>query len=163
MNFTNGVIELYVYNQEGDKVTSLRTLQEGDILFETHDDIYKLYVKDVTTDLKLIEFLGGYKEKKVSDWEKAINNINNTPKTLEFGNHKEIKCKLFAQNFIYDADNKVTHKLTYEMPYCTISKTINFSSSAYDTSKFDYVFNIERYDESGKSFKLHIREIENQR
>ena len=147
------VIDLMVYNEQGELITKLDTLQNSHIIVD-EDGGASLIARDALLDINLLRFAHGNSLVGMSDFDSLLNHVKNNRITFGINNLKK-KCKLVATSTMRNPHTMKDETVYYEIPDADILNSFNHEAN-YDTpSVFDLRFVINP-NSDGELFYLYI-------
>lgn len=146
------VMSLMVYDENGNFVTNLDTLEDSFIKLDESGKAF-LLVKDALLDFKLLSFINGKSTNNKSDFDNLINQATN--KTITFKTNKDKKpCKLIAKSVVRNARGD-DERILYEIPLARIGNAFECHTDHNEPTAFDILFDIEPNSQD-ELFKMHI-------
>jgi hypothetical protein len=156
MKFGNReIMDLLVFDLNENLVTKLDTLKESR-LFKDEGDTYYLFAKDALLDENILKFIGYQEEIEVSDMKSYLND-NKDDRTITFNSKRWKQCKLLAVTLGRQQTDCIDKKFIFEFPQVDIMNNFSFHGVTSEVSAFDLVFRINKYNDNGDVFKLHIK------
>lgn len=162
MNFLNDVIELEVYDENGNFVTKLDSLEKGDLYYRHNGDTSILGVTDVLFRNELLKYIGTQVESDPkNDFEKALNQ-DDDEQIFKFKHEvNNPKFKLIGRGLTYDPNtNWVNSDFRVIIPNAELTSGYKLQTNCKEPSKFDYVFNLLPYNDESDIFELRIKNRE---
>ncbi|ASA22582.1 hypothetical protein [Paenibacillus donghaensis] len=158
MNYgTREVIELLVFDENGNKVAHLDSLKQSYLKTSQGYSPY-LYIKDALLNYDLLEFSHAEVKNNRSDYEKELNNEKDF-KEISYNPKLVKKCKLIAKTLYRTDDTKEDKEVYFNIPNAKTNGAIDFTScNEGEPSTFDSVFSIHSYNENGDIFKIRIEQ-----
>ena len=155
------VVDVFVFNEDGQLVIKLDSLKENSLVLNSDDnDTNYLFIKDGLLDTTMLESMGTLEETvEESDYNKLIKgNGENKTKTIAFGSKKYMPCKIICLGNMIDQETKNWVNFKIEIPKAVLVNKLSIYSNNINISDFDYVFQIEEFNDKGDLFKFHIEE-----
>lgn len=157
--FFRYVVEVLVFNENGQLVTKLDTLKENSLMYSsTNKNLNYLAIKDCALDTTLLEGMGTPETTpEESDYDKLIKNSDNNFKTITFGAKEDVPCKLVCLGVMRKLNCNDT-RFKIEIPKASLVNQFELRSDNEELSGFDYIFKLDQFNEKGDLFKLHIED-----
>lgn len=149
----NSVLNLTVFDENGNKVAHLDTLKKSNI--HTLENQSVVVVRDALLDEDLLKFIGRVEENNSSDYEKSLSNEKSRT-TITFNNNHKKKCRLIGKGFYRQNTTGKDIEFTFEVPNATISTGFNFEQSSTHLTDYHIVFEMNSYNDQGDLFKIHM-------
>lgn len=149
------VIDLYVFDEEGNQVTFLNSLKNSGIYLNSSEPY--VFVKDALLDTDLLKFIGRAEDIQRSDYEKKITGVQKYSTTIVLGKLSKKLCKLVGKGYMRDATTQMNTEFMFEIPKAAIMTGIDLAQSSTEVSEFDLVFHIQAFNDSGDTIKIHLQ------
>ncbi|MBX4152436.1 hypothetical protein [Paenibacillus lautus] len=146
------VVDLYIFNENGEQVASLNTLQQSVLRLNGLNS--EVYIKDAFIDTDLLAFIGSKENDKRSDFEKMSNQQINYSSTITFGKRQKKKCKLIGKGIQRNIDSQDC-PFMFVIPNAQINPDFDLVQNNIDPSGLSLVFEARPFNEQGDCVILH--------
>lgn len=159
MNVIQDVIELEVFNENGEFVTKIDTVKESGLIWMEGVENSYLAIKDAIVNFKLIEQLGEVEKSETSDFDKRVNGNKNS-KTVVFSQFpKNKKFSLVGRGIAYSLETaELSHDFEIVIPNAELVNEYSFKSELGEPHMPHFVFKINPYNGNDDLFKVVIHE-----
>ncbi|MGG4105266.1 hypothetical protein AAXB25_15215 [Paenibacillus lautus] len=142
------VIELTVYDTDGNKVSHLDTLKDCSL------DDNGLFLSDSLVDFDFLKFIGRVESKSISDYEAEILPEKYST-TIVFNKSASRFCKLTGKGLIRSQDSGLDVEFLFEIPNAEIKQMYRIQANN-EVTIHDFYFKIHSYNSQGDTYKIHI-------
>lgn len=159
MNVIQDVIELEVFNEEGQLVTKIETVKNVRLHWSTEGGNSYLTVTDALVNFKMIEQLGEVQLDRLSDFDKRMSTTGGS-KTIVFNQKpKKSKFKLIGRGITYSIETaNVNYDFEIIIPEVELSNEYKFYSEQGEVHAPHYTFKIKPFNEEEDLFKVVLHE-----